>query len=161
MNTTYIRTGCALAAAIVIASSSSQAQDAAMQITMAEAQAIVDAGHKAAGGMNLRVSVAVVDARGDVIAVGRMTGAGVNTVDTAIGKAMTSAIYGQPSASLTTLATNPAMKALSDASGGRLRFIQGAVPIVRKGFIVGAVGASGATSAEDEQIAKAGAAALP
>ena len=89
-----------------------------------------------------------------------MPGAGANTPDTAIGKAMMSAIYGQPSAALVGRATNPATQTLNDATGGRLRFLQGAVPIVRGGFVVGAVAGSGATSQQDEQAAMAGLAAL-
>ena len=58
-------------------------------------------------------------------------------------------------------ATTPTSQGLNDATGGRLRFIQGAVPIIRKGFIVGAIGASGATSQQDEDIAKSGLVAIP
>ena len=137
-----------------------RAQAAPVRLTLAEAQKLIDAAHRSAADGNLRLSIAVVDARGDLIALGRMPGAGAGTVDTAIGKAMMSAIYGQPSAALAARATNPATQALNDASGGRLRFLQGAVPVVRGGFVVGAVGASGATAQQDEQAAAAALAAI-
>jgi uncharacterized protein GlcG (DUF336 family) len=152
------------AVAVLVAAPSpnaQNAQNASPRLTLADAQKIIDAGHKAATEQNLRVSVAVVDARGDLIALGRMPGAGVGTMDTAIGKAMMSAVYGQPSAALTGRATNPATQAFNDATGGRLRFLQGAVPIIRNGFIIGAVGASGATAMQDEGVSSAGLAALP
>lgn len=150
----------AFALAIALGTARSHAQGAPPRLTLAEAQKIIDAAHKAAADMNLRLTVVVVDARGDLIALGRMPGAGANTPDTAIGKAMMSAIYGQPSAALVGRATNPGTQTLNDATGGRLRFLQGAVPIIRGGFLVGAVAGSGATSVQDEQAAMAGLAAL-
>src|SRR5438105_2793107 len=94
-----------LAAAVVVlvGAPAPHAQMAPQRLTLTEAQAIIDTAHKAAADMNLRLSIAVVDARGDVIALGRMPGAGANTADTAIGKAMTSAMFGQPSAALVAL----------------------------------------------------------
>ena len=137
-----------------------QAQGTPKRLTLAEAQRIIDTAHKAAAEMNFRLSIAVVDARGDLIALGRMPGAGAGTTDTAIGKAMLSAIYGQPSAALVGRGTNPATQGLNEASGGRLRFLQGAVPIIRGGYVVGAVAGSGATGQQDEQMAAAGLAGL-
>ena len=145
---------------VITVAATTYAQSAPNRLTFAEAQRIIDAAHKAAADQNLRLSIAVVDARGDLIALGRMPGAGAGTTDTAIGKAMMSAIYGQPSAALVARATNPATQALNDASGGRLRFIQGAVPIIRGGFVIGAVAGSGASALQDEQAAVAGLAAL-
>jgi uncharacterized protein GlcG (DUF336 family) len=40
-------------------------------------------------------------------------------------------------------------------SGSQLRLHQGAVPIIRGGFVAGAIGASGATAQQDEQAAAA------
>lgn len=127
----------------------------------ADAQKAIAAAHAAGAKLNVSLSCAVVDSRGDLVALGRMDGARFITTDVARGKALTSALFGQPSAALVARATNPATQALNDATGGRLRFIQGAVPIVRNGFVVGAVAGSGATSAQDEQAATAGLAGLP
>ena len=52
-------------------------------------------------------------------------------------------------------------EAIADSLDGR-RFVarQGAVPIVKDGVVVGAIGVSGGTSQEDEDIARAGTGAL-
>lgn len=126
------------------------------ELTLADAQRIIAAAEKTATGMSLRVSIAIVNSRGDLIAVERMPGAAAATPDTAIGKAMSAAIYLQPSAALVARATAPTTQGLNEATGGRLRFVQGGVPIVRNGETVGAVAASGATSQQDEDIAKSG-----
>ena len=44
--------------------------------------------------------------------------------------------------------------------GGRIAYAQGAVPIVRDGHQIGAVGVGGGTGQQDEDVAKAGVAAL-
>jgi uncharacterized protein GlcG (DUF336 family) len=132
----------------------------AQTITLSEAQKVIDAAQQTARGMKLNVSIAVVDSRGDLVALQRLPGAGVNTPDTAIGKAMITAVYGQPSSASIPRSTNPTTQAWNDASGGRLRFLQGGVPIVRNGLVIGAVAASGATAQQDEDISKAGLAAI-
>jgi uncharacterized protein GlcG (DUF336 family) len=130
-------------------------------VTLAQALQMIDAAQKDAGSKNLRLSIAVVDGRGDLIALVRMPGAGPNTPDTAIGKAMMSAIYGQPSAALVQRSSSPITQALNDASGGRLRFLQGGLPIVRNGFVVGAIASSGASAQQDEDAVRAALAAVP
>ena len=52
------------------------------------------------------------------------------------------------------------MSALSTRLGGRFLALQGAVVLTEDGDAAGAVGVSGATAEEDEEIARAGAAAL-
>ncbi len=124
-------------------------------LSLQDALTLIDAAQKDAAAKNFRLSFAVVDQRGDVIAIARMPGAGAATPDTAVGKAMLSAIYGQPSAALIARQTNPVTQSMNDASGGRFRFLQGALPIVRGGFTVGAIAASGATSQQDEDTVRA------
>src|SRR5215467_46483 len=91
MNTQRLLVALVLASLPAIAATV-HAQGAPKRLTLVEAQKIIDTAHKAAAEMNLRLSIAVVDARGDLIALGRMPGAGAGTTDTAIGKAMLSAI---------------------------------------------------------------------
>ena len=136
------------------------AQASPQWITLSEAQAIITAAQSDAASKNLRLSIAVVDGRGDLIAATRMPGARATTMDTAIGKAMGAAIFGRPSAELAASSNTPLYQNMNEASGGRLRFFQGAVPIVRDGYTVGAVGASGAPSQDDEDNVKAALAAV-
>lgn len=144
----------AVAAMLWVATPAVHAQDAP-RVTLQDALTLIDAAQKDAAAKNYRLSFAVVDQRGDLIAVARMPGAGAATPDTAIGKAMLSAIYGQPSAALIARQTNPVTQAMNDSTGGRFRFLQGALPIVRGGFTVGAIAASGATSQQDEDAVRA------
>lgn len=145
----------AVACAVVGAASVPALAQQTPSMTLQDALTLIDAAQKEAAAKNYRLSFAVVDQRGDVIAVARMPGAGAATPDTAIGKAMLSAIYGQPSAALVARQTNPVTQAMNESSGGRFRFLQGALPIVRGGFTVGAIAASGASSQQDEDSVRA------
>ncbi len=136
------------------------AQAGPQRLTLSEAQAIIAAAERDAARKNLRLSIAVVDGRGDLIAATRMPNARATTIDTAIGKAMGAAIFGRPSADLAANSSSPLYQNMNEATGGRLRFFQGAVPIVRNGYTVGAVGASGASAQDDEDNVKAALAAV-
>jgi uncharacterized protein GlcG (DUF336 family) len=138
------------------------AQTTFKRLTLADARAIIAAALKSAADQKVQVTVVVVDYRGDVIALERQPGASGASVDAAIGKAMLSAIFLRPSGTFreTTNSGSP-ITAVNEASGGRLRFQQGAVPIVRGGVLLGAVAAGGATGPQDEAIATDGAATVP
>jgi glc operon protein GlcG len=103
-----------------------------------------------------QVAVAIVDDGGFMLHLERMDGAAVTTAEVAVGKARTSALTRRPSKFFEDrVKERPAFIAFP---AGLL--IQGAVPIMYHDECVGAIGVSGVQSAEDEQIARAGIAAL-
>jgi len=124
--------------------------------SMAEALKALDMARAAATKANLTLSCAVVDSRGDLVALTRMDGARFFTTDVARGKAQLSAIFGQPSGNLAQFGTTPAFSNFNATAQGRLFPIQGAVPIMRNNQVSGAIGCSGGTSQQDEDAAKAG-----
>ncbi|MBI4296950.1 MAG: heme-binding protein [Chloroflexi bacterium] len=131
-----------------------------MPITLREAERVLKAAESSAISQDLKVSIAVVDTRGDLVITCRMDGARYFTPDIARGKAMASAMFNAPSGTLAERANSPVMQTLNQMNLGRLVFGQGALPIVRGSEVLGAVGVSGATSQQDEDIAKAALAAL-
>jgi glc operon protein GlcG len=105
------------------------------------------------------MAVAIVDPSGNLVYYEKMDNTQLGSANVAIDKARSAALYKRPT------------KALQDAlaAGGdglRILRIQGAVPVeggiplVMDGKIVGAIGVSGASSAQDAQCAKAGADAI-
>ena len=149
----------ALAVVLVSGAVPARAQDYD-PLTLGEALALIEATTDAAEDMGIRLSIAVVDGRGDPIAMARMEGARPATADTAIGKAMTSAMTGRPSAASAGSGGNALYANLNAHTGGRLRFFQGALPIVRDGVTVGAIGSSGAAAADDEEAVRRAIAAV-
>src|SRR6266704_5124651 len=102
------------------------------------------------------MAVAVVDPSGNLVYYEKMDNTQLGSATVAIDKARSAALFKRPT------------KALQDAlaAGGdglRILRVQGAVPVeggiplVMDGKIVGAIGVSGASSAQDAQCAKAGA----
>jgi glc operon protein GlcG len=101
---------------------------------------------------------AVVDAGGDLMFLWRPDGAQVASVGVAADKARTAAIYRRPSKDFEDQASGGRPSALHLA---RAVPLQGGIPIVRDGCVLGAVGVSGASSAdEDQELAILGAEAL-
>lgn len=127
-----------------------------------DARRILDAARAEAVKMQKNVTIIVVDAGGAPMMLERMDGATGMTAMVAEGKAVGSAFTGRDSVLNRTMAeNNPAMVAVVSARlGGRFMPVQGAVVMRRDGEVMGACGVSGATSEEDEQIAKAGIAAV-
>src|SRR6516164_9308185 len=101
---------------------------------------------------------AVVDAGGDLVCVWRPDDAQVASVGVATDKARTAAIYRRPSKDFEEQASGGRASALHLA---RAVPLQGGIPIVRDGHVIGAVGVSGASSAdEDQELAVVGANSL-
>jgi glc operon protein GlcG len=102
------------------------------------------------------MAVAIVDPGGNLVYYEKMDNTQLGSANVAIDKARSAALFKRPT------------KAFQDvlAAGGEglrvLRLqgvvpIEGGIPLVMDGKIVGAIGVSGATSAQDAQCAKAGA----
>jgi glc operon protein GlcG len=102
------------------------------------------------------VTIAIVDDAGVLIALERMDGAPAISATVAPDKAKASALTKQP-----TKFWEDRVKerpAFANFPAGSL--IQGAVPVIYDGECVGGIGVSGVQSSQDEQIARAGVAAL-
>jgi uncharacterized protein GlcG (DUF336 family) len=92
--------------------------------------------------------VAAVDAGGELVYLWRPDAAQVASVNVATDKARTAAIYRRPSKDFEDQATGGRPSALHLA---RAVPLQGGMPILHDGVVVGAIGVSGASSAEEDQ----------
>ena len=126
-------------------------------LTLAAARKIVAAAEAEANARGVGVVIAVVDSSGTIIELTRMDTAQVASVNVGIGKARTAAIYRRPSRDFEEQIKSGRIAALALADATPL---QGGVPVLVDGNVVGAVGVSGDTPQVDEAIAIAGAAAV-
>lgn len=107
-----------------------------------------------------RINVAVADASGNLAAFLRMPGAFVQSIDIAIDKAYTAAGFGFPTEDwMKVLEGNDAMR-LGFPTRPRLVVFGGGLPIRVGGELIGGVGVSGASEAQDAECARAGLAAI-
>src|SRR5919199_5945649 len=126
-------------------------------INNAGAAAVSAAAARHADEHGYRVVIAVVDPSGELIQLSRTEGAQVASSRVAVDKARTAAIFVRPSREMEQQVTDGRLGAL--ALHGAHALI-GGIPLTVDGEVVGAVGASGETTTEDEAIALAGAAAV-
>ena len=125
--------------------------------SLAEAQQALAATEAAANEMGVALTCAVVDSRGALVALARMDSASYITADVAVGKARASAAFRAPSGALARVG----LLGVADViEGGPMLFVQGAVPILKEGQSMGAIGCSGASAQQDEDAANAGIAAM-
>src|SRR5262245_3273604 len=98
------------------------------------------------------IAIAIVDAAGGLILFHKLDETQPGSIDVAQGTARAAALFKRPS------------KLLEEAiAGGKHAFLavegivpmQGGLPVIVEGKVIGAVGVSGVTSAQDEQVAQA------
>lgn len=126
-------------------------------VALAGATAMVDAARREAVARGVRVSVAVLDRGGHLVAFSRMDGIHPGTVAVAIAKARTALLYNRPSEAFASGLSggNAALLSLPEVTA-----FPGGLPIAGSLGASGAIGVSGAAPDVDEAIAQAGRAAL-
>ncbi len=128
-------------------------------ITLDQAKRVMAGAELEAAKNSWQVAITILDSGGNMVMFHKFDNAQLSAATTSEGKARTSIEFKLPS------------KALDDAiagGGGGMRLLalkditplQGGILVQLNGAIIGAIGVSGALSAQDEQVAKAGADAL-
>jgi uncharacterized protein GlcG (DUF336 family) len=124
-------------------------------ITLEQAKKVLAGAEAEAKKNNWNVVISIVDSGGQLVALHRLDGTQFGSVDVARDKAYSAVAFRRPT------------KAFQDAvsqGGENLRILkltgasplEGGIPIMADGKIIGAIGVSGVTSAQDAQIARAG-----
>jgi glc operon protein GlcG len=122
-----------------------------------DAKRIVDAIVEKALQLQKAAVIAVADAHGELIAFARMDGAPLPSILVAANKAYTAARERKPTKEIGDKIRHPE-KGFDIAFYGDSRFVGwgGGIPIRKNGEVVGAIGVSGLSSAEDIELANAG-----
>ena len=129
-----------------------------MPVTFVEARKLIAGAHAKAGQLDIRVTVAVVDEGGMLIALGRIDGAGALTPQIAEAKAVGAAMLQRDGAGLADLAKErPGFFSVADRLV-RVPIVPGlgSVLIRRDGKVLGAVGVSGGRPEQDVECAEVG-----
>ncbi|HEY1907280.1 MAG TPA: heme-binding protein [Myxococcaceae bacterium] len=126
-------------------------------LTLKAAKSIADTAEAEALRRGSAVVIAVVDDAGHLLVLHRLDDTQVASVEVGVAKARTAAIFRRPSKVFEDQVKNGRVSALALPGAAAL---QGGLPIVHHGRVIGAIGVSGNTPQEDEDIARAGAAAL-
>ncbi len=107
------------------------------------------------------MNIAVVDGGGVLVAHIRQDGAWIGSVDVAINKAFSARAFDVSTEALGENAQpGGQFYGIQDSNHGRVMIFAGGVPLLSEGVVVGAVGVSGGTGEQDQEVAEAAAAAL-
>jgi uncharacterized protein GlcG (DUF336 family) len=127
-------------------------------LTLADATNAISAVRVAAQEKLLRISVCVVNADGDLIALEKMDEASRISMELCQNKALTAAIFAMPTDQIAPLAQpGQPLYGILQLQNGRFTFFGGGMPITQHNRVVGAVGVGGAEPAEDVALAALGA----
>lgn len=132
------------------------AQEAALTTELI--QRALDAAVARAREIRVPMGIAVVDRGGNLAGFIKMDGAFAHTNHTSYSKAYTAASVRQPTHQ-SDIPPDIAL-ALTLATEGRFTTLPGGIPIVRKGQVIGGIGAAGGDAKADIDVAQAGAAAV-
>jgi uncharacterized protein GlcG (DUF336 family) len=152
--------GAALVAAITLFSSAALPQQPyGPNVSVEVARKAVAAATAEARKNNWFMAIAVTDTAGQLVYFERMDNTQTGSINIAIGKARSASQFRRPTKVFQDLlAKGNDFTYLLGLEGASV--VQGGIPIVVDGRIVGAIGVSGATGAQDVQVAEAGLAAL-
>ena len=130
-------------------------------LTLAQAQEVLKAALIKAEAQGVPMNIAVVDAGGNLKAFAREDGAFLGSIDVATKKARTARFFNMSTAQLGA-ASQPGKElyGIEVTNDGLVIFGGGELLKNKDGVIVGAVGVSGGSVAEDTNVAKAGVAAF-
>ena len=128
-------------------------------INLDAARKIIVAGQAEAKKNGWTMVISVIDTGGNLVALERMDGTQLGSIQVSQDKAHTALFFKRPTKAFQDLLAQGgennrylAMTGVLPVDGGEL--------LISNGAIVGAIGASGAASSQDDQVAKAGAAVL-
>jgi uncharacterized protein GlcG (DUF336 family) len=146
-----------LLAATAPRASLAQALPQSPRLTLEAGRRIATAAQARARAMNLRVVVAVLDEGGHAILLERMDGTQTASVEIALAKARSAAAFKRPTREMASWVAGGEVALM--ALPGMLP-VEGGIPIVAAGHVVGSIGVSGASAEQDGEVARAGVAAL-
>lgn len=126
-----------------------------MSVTLQQAQTMVAAAISKAEDLGIKISVAVCDSGGRLVAFARMDGAIWAGVYGSQGKAVASVAFGRPSGEMQERAGSPIVTGIRSAEGDHMIASLGGVPVIVDGAAIGACGVGGGTGEEDEECARA------
>jgi uncharacterized protein GlcG (DUF336 family) len=132
-----------------------------MTITVEAAQAMIEAGFAKGREKGIPFAIAVVDEGANPVAFARQDGCALAALTRCWKKAETAAAFGQPTGGFWEFVKDDPILVNGIGGDPTVLVMPGAIPLKVEEQVVGAVGVSGAHYSDDDEVAKAAAAAFP
>ena len=133
----------------------------AKKVDLQAALKVVDAAKKKAQAISVPMDIAVVDEGNNLVAFQRMDGAWLGSISIAMNKAYTARSFNMGTRELAPLCqSGQPLFGIHASNEGRLIIFAGGIPLKDGGTVVGAIGVSGGSVEQDQEVAEAGVAAF-
>jgi uncharacterized protein GlcG (DUF336 family) len=130
-------------------------------VTLEDARRVIAAAEKKAQSIKQPMNIAVADEGGNLVAIVRMDGAWLGSIDIAINKAYTSRAFDISTKELGELSqSGDQFFGIHASNHGKVMIFAGGIPLKKNGKVVGAIGVSGGMGKQDQAVAEAGAEAF-
>jgi uncharacterized protein GlcG (DUF336 family) len=130
-------------------------------VTLADARKVIAAAERKAEEIGQPMNIAVVDEGGNLVAHVRMDNAWRGSVNISINKAWTARAFDISTKELAEFAQpGKDFYGIHATNDSRVIIFAGGIPLKRNGQVVGGIGVSGGSGAQDQAVAEAGAAAF-
>jgi uncharacterized protein GlcG (DUF336 family) len=118
---------------------------------------IIASARRKAEAIGVAMNIAIVDEGNNLVAFQRMDGAWLGSMDIAKGKAYTARAFNMSTKDLAPLCVpGQPLYGIHVSNEGRLIIFAGGIPLERTGEVVGAIGVSGGSVEQDQEVAEAG-----
>ena len=130
-------------------------------LTLERAYKVVTAARQKAEEIGVLMNIAIVDEGNNLLAFARMPGAWLGSIDIAQGKAYSARAFDMPTKELGK-ASQPGepLFGIHASNHGKIIIFAGGIPLKENGKVVGAIGVSGGSVEQDQEVAEAGLAAF-
>ena len=130
-------------------------------VTLSVGQAVLEAARAKATQIGVPMNIAVVDEGSNLVAFARMDDAWLGSIDIAQNKAYTARAFDMPTKDLAPLAQpGGPLYGIEASNQGLLIVFAGGIPLISGGRVLGAIGVSGGSIEQDQEVAEAGEAAF-
>ena len=136
-------------------------QSAANGITLEQARKVLMAALKKAEEIGVSMNVAVVDAGGNLTAFIRMDNAWLGSIDIAQGKAFSARAFDMSTKDLGAESqSGKSLFGINASNNGKIIIFAGGIPLKEGERVIGAIGVSGGSVEQDQEVAEAGVSAF-
>ena len=130
-------------------------------ITLDQAQTVIAAARLQAEQIGVPMNIAIVDAGGNLTAFAKMDNAWLGSIDIAQSKAFTARAFDMATKDLGAASQpNQPLFGIHASNHGKIIIFAGGIPLRKEGRVIGAIGVSGGTVEQDQQVAEAGVGAI-
>ncbi len=130
-------------------------------VTLERAMRVIEAARRKAEEIGVMQNIAVVDAGNRLVAFAHMDGAWLGSIDIAQNKAYTARAFDMETKTLGKMSQpGEPLFGIHASNDGKIIIFAGGIPLKQGGAVVGAIGVSGGTVEQDQEVAEAGAGAF-